>query len=193
MSLRHDAPQTPRQRDRNRAMLVAVFAIFLGAFFVAGALRYAGWRPQHLKNRGELLQPPGDLRTLAPRLADGEAYAWNPVARTWRIVVAPPRDCADACVRLSRELDTVWQLFGRNADHVHVLWIGTPPTGIVRNASTRVLRDDATLRDRLPRLRDPRGTPVYVVDPNGFVILRYAPGFDPADLRTDVARLLKLR
>ena len=40
---------------------------------------------------------------------------------------------------------------------------------------------------------DPAGIPVYVIDPNGFVILRYAPGFDPVDLRTDVARLLKLR
>jgi hypothetical protein len=31
-----------------------------------------------------------------------------------------------------------------------------------------------------------------VVDPNGFVVLRYAPGFDLGDLRTDLSRLLKL-
>jgi hypothetical protein len=37
-----------------------------------------------------------------------------------------------------------------------------------------------------------RGLPVYVIDPNGFVILRYAPGFDPAGLRADLAKLLKL-
>mgnify|MGYP000885191727 CR=1 FL=1 len=30
---------------------------------------------------------------------------------------------------------------------------------------------------------DPAGVPVYVVDPNGFVILRYAPGFDPGGWR----------
>jgi hypothetical protein len=35
--------------------------------------------------------------------------------------------------------------------------------------------------------------PVYVVDPNGFVILRYAPGFDAGHLRQDMARLLKLK
>ena len=39
----------------------------------------------------------------------------------------------------------------------------------------------------------PAGTPVYVVDPHGFVVLRYAPGFDPGGLRMDVARLLKLK
>jgi len=39
---------------------------------------------------------------------------------------------------------------------------------------------------------DPRGPVAYLVDPNGFVVLRYPPGFDPGGLRTDLARLLKL-
>ena len=46
---------------------------------------------------------------------------------------------------------------------------------------------------RSRRRRTTGGVPVYVIDPNGFVILRYAPGFDPAGLRTDVAKLLKLK
>ena len=41
-------------------------------------------------------------------------------------------------------------------------------------------------------LFDPAGIPVYVIDPNGFVVLRYAPGFDTAGLRADLAKLLKL-
>ncbi len=55
----------------------------------------------------------------------------------------------------------------------------------------------AALRAALPRVDgapgERVGVPVYVVDPNGFVILRYAPGFDPGHLRQDMARLLKLR
>lgn len=184
--------ESPHTR-RNRTMLIALVVLFVGSFLVAGALRFSGWRPEGLKNKGELLQPYGDLRGVVPRLAQGGEYAWDPQARLWRIAVAPPAGCGAPCVALSRELDTVWQLFGRNADHVHLLWIGEPPAGAVRNASTRVLQDDPALRARLPRLQDAAGVPVYVIDPNGFVILRYAPGFDPADLRTDVARLLKLR
>lgn len=185
-------PDAPH-RQRNRTLLFALFAIFLGSFFLAGALRFSGWRPEGLKNKGELLQPPADLRAIVPRLAQGGDYRWDPKARTWRILVAAPADCGEPCVALSRDLDTVWRVFGRNADHVHTLWMGPWPRGGVRNASTRVLAQDAALRAALPRAQGGVGVPVYVVDPNGFVILRYAPGFDPGDLRTDVARLLKLR
>jgi hypothetical protein len=183
----------PALRTRNRRMLLAIAVLFLGSFLVAGLLRFSGWRPEGLRNKGELLQPYGDLRAVTPRLVDGGSYQWNPAARLWRIAVAPPDGCGQPCVELAGELDTVWRLFGRNADQVHLLWIGEPPAQAAGNASTRVLRDDPALRAGLPRVDDPAGVPVYVIDPNGFVILRYAPGFDPADLRSDVARLLKLR
>lgn len=179
--------------NRNRLVLVGIFAIFFGAFALAGVLRFSGWRPAGMKNHGELLQPPGDLRTLAVTLADGHAYPWNPVQRTWRIVVAPPAGCGDPCVALSGQIDTVWQLFGRNADHVEVLWLGEPSAEVKRGPEFRVLKDDPALRAALPRLNDPAGVPVYVVDPNGFVVLRYAPGFDPSHLRQDMSRLLKLK
>jgi cytochrome oxidase Cu insertion factor (SCO1/SenC/PrrC family) len=193
----NDASQ--RQRRNNRLVLLAILALFLGGLIVAGALRFSGWQPAGTKNNGELLQPPGDLRAVVPRLADGSAYRWNPDARLWRIVVAPPVGCSDACVALSRELDTVWRLFGKDADRVHVLWLGEPPAGAVRNAATRVVVPSAQLRAGLPRPDSAPGEAaragapvVYVVDPNGFVVLRYAPGFDPAGLRADLAKLLKL-
>ena len=56
----------------------------------------------------------------------------------------------------------------------------------------RPLRVDGGLRAGLARPDDAAGDAVWLVDPNGFVVLRYAPGFDPGDLRTDLARLLKI-
>lgn len=188
-----NAPHASQQRNRNRAMLIAIFAVFLGSFVIAGALRFSGWRPNGLKNHGELLQPPGDLREVVPLLADGSAYRWNPVERTWRIAVVPPGNCVEKCDKLLREIDIVWQLFGRDADRVHVLWAGVLPAGAMPSHALRQVQASPALRAGLPRVDDPRGVPVYVIDPNGFVILRYAPGFDPGDLRTDLSRLLKLQ
>jgi hypothetical protein len=178
--------------NRNRLTFLVIVGIFLGGMLVAGALRFSGWQPSGMKNNGELLQPPTDLRDLTPQLEAGGEYAWKPEARRWRVLVAPPADCGDPCRELARELDLVWRLFGNKADELDILWLGAPPEGATRNAATLVLRADPALRAKLPRVDDPAGVPVYVVDPNGFVILRYAPGFDPGGLREDLAKLLRL-
>lgn len=186
------APVSNAQRNRNRLTLVLIAAFFFVPMLVAGVMRFTDRHPAINRQHGELLESKPDLRRLEPVLADGKPYPWNPGARVWRIVVAPPPDCLQACVRLSHELDTVWQLFGKDADQVDILWLGEPPAGAARPASLRVLGPSPQLRERLPRLNDPAGLPVYVIDPNGFVILRYAPGFQPGGLRTDLSRLLKL-
>jgi len=57
----------------------------------------------------------------------------------------------------------------------------------------RELAPSPAWRATLPGVDDPAGTPVYVVDPNGFVIMRHAPGSDLGGLRKDLATLLKLK
>jgi len=185
-------PFDPAQRRRGRWMLVGLFALFFGTVFGAGVLRFSGWQPAGHKNHGQMLQPPADARGAPPTLADGRRYDWNPAARGWRIVAAPPAGCAEACLALAQDLDKVWRLFGHNADEVDILWIGDYPATAPRPAALRLVRADDPLRGLLPQVDDPAGVPVYVVDPHGFVILRYPPGFDPGGLRTDVAKLLKL-
>jgi len=181
-------------RTRNRLLLILIFVIFLGSASVAVLLRLSGWQPQGMGNHGELINPPGDLRQIVPELADGTgAYHWQPSEKIWRIVLDPPAGCGEPCVALSVDLDKVWQLMGRQADHVHLLWMGEVPEGTVRNSAWRVLDESPALRAGLPGVDDPAGIPLYIIDPNGFVMMRYAPGFDPAHLREDLAKLLKLR
>ena len=190
-------PFDPALRRRNRVLLLALVGIFIGSFVLAGVLRFSGWRPEGMRNKGELLQTPSDLRAVPVLLADGTRYAWNPVQRQWRILVAAPADCGQPCSTLGSQLDTVWQLFGKDADQVDVLWIGTPPDSARGIATLKPLRATPELLAGLPvaaATPADRTLPrVYVIAPNGFVILRDPAGFDPADLRSDVARLLKLR
>lgn len=189
----HPAPEAVRRR--NRGMLVALFVLFFGGMLVAGLLRFSGWRPEGSKNKGEMLQPYGDLREYVPTLANGGAYRWKDEPRLWRIVVAP-RGCDSAraaeCTRLLADLDKVWRLMTKDADRVHVLWAGALPPGIVVPEEVRLVRVDDGLRAGLARWNETGGDAAWLVDPNGFVVLRYAPGFDPGDLRTDLARLLKI-
>ena len=189
---------TPEQlgiRRRNRNMLVALFVLFFGGMLVAGLLRFSGWRPEGTRNKGEMLQPYGDLRGYTPTLADGGAYGWKDEPRIWRIV-AMPRDCDTTrvleCTRLLADFDKVWRLMTKDADRVHVLWAGAMPPGAKVPDEVRLVRADDGLRAGLARWEEGGGDAAWLVDPNGFVVLRYAPGFDPGDLRTDLARLLKI-
>ena len=178
---------TPAQRAirrRNRNMLVGLFVLFFGGMLVAGLLRFSGWRPEGSKNKGELLQPYGDLRAYTPTLANGGAYGWKDEPRIWRI--------AAECKRLLADFDKVWRLMSKDADRVHVLWAGDLPPGVAVPREVRQLRADDGLRAGLARWDDASGDAAWLVDPNGFVVLRYAPGFDPGDLRSDLARLLKI-
>ena len=180
-------------RKRGRRVLLLIFAMFFGSMALAGILRFSGWTPQINRNHGQLLQPPLDWREAELRLADGSRHAWNPAERRWRIVVAPAAGCTSECVTLSQQLDKVWRLFGHNADNVQILWLGTPPEAAATLPALQVVQAAPQVRAQLPGVDDPAGTPVYVIDPNGFVVLRYAPGFEPGGLRTDLSRLLKLK
>jgi len=187
------APSMPSARNPGRRTLLLLFAVFFGAMALAGVLRFSGWQPAGHRNNGELLRPPLDLRAQPPRLADGGSYAWQGEARTWRILVAPAQDCTASCVTLSQGLVKVWQLFGHNADNVDILWLGKAPAPLAGVPALRELAPSPAWRATLPGVDDPAGTPVYVVDPNGFVIMRHAPGSDLGGLRKDLATLLKLK
>lgn len=189
---RSPSPDEAARIRRGRWILVLIFLLFFGTIFGAGVLRFSGWQPQGTKVHGEMLQPAVDARAVVPKLKDGGDYAWQPAERMWRIAVAPPADCTSECLKLAKDLDVVWQLFGNKADHVEILWIGTHPAGAPQTPALRVLQATPELLAALPRTRDPAGVPLYVIDPNGFVILRYPPGTDPGFIRTDVSKLLKL-
>lgn len=188
--------QPPAAHRRNRFTLLALLGLFFVPILIAMWINYTGQRATPTSQHGELLQPRPDLRALSPRLVDGSRYHWAPQTRMWRIAVAPPAGCGQACDKLAGQLDTVWRLFGRNADHVEILWLC--PAGAcaapeaLPAAGLRVVAHNPALRAKLPRAVATDGVPVYVIDPYGYVVLRYPPGFDPAGLRADLAKLLKL-
>ncbi len=190
-----DSDSKSALRRRNRGAMLLILGLSVGALVVAGLLRFSGWRPSGQVNKGQMLQPYGDLRAFSPTLDDGRSYRWGDSPRTWRMVAAPS-DCTGAgrerCTALLERLDKVWRSLGRDADRVHVLWAGAAPVDVSSLREVSLVRPDPRLIAGLSGSNDSRGDPVWLVDPNGFVVLRYAPGFEPVDLRSDLVKLLKV-
>ena len=180
-------------RKRSRLVLLLLAVLFAAPVLAAIVLHAIGWEPTRTRNHGTLLQPPPDLRELTLRRADGTAYDWAPRERRWRVAVMPPVGCERACVDLIASLDKVWQLQGRRADRLDVLWFGALPAGAVPFRRLVPMQPDTAFAALLPDAQVDAGgqPPLYLIDPSGFLAMRYAPGADVAGVREDVARLLK--
>jgi hypothetical protein len=178
-------------QTRSRLILLLIAAMFLSSFGLAAFLRFSGWQPSHSKNFGELLQPPRDLSGQHLLRADGQPYDWRPETNTWRITVVPAPDCAQACVALLDRLHRVWQSEGRQAERVDVLWFGALPPGAPTFRKLVPMQTSAAVAAALPEAASGETVPVYLIDPSGFLVMHYRAGFAPADLRKDLAKLVK--
>jgi len=183
-------PSPPPSQLRSRLTLLLIAFLFLGSFFVAAMLRFTGWQPSGHRNYGELLQPPVNLATHALLREDGAAFAWQPEANRWRFLVSAPESCTSECARTLDALHRIWVGQGRKADQLEVLWFGALPDG-PRFRALVPMRADARLAAQLPEAARADAVPVYLVDPSGYLVLHYHPGFDPAGVRKDLGKLVK--
>ena len=180
---------TPKTKSRLTLLLMAV--MFFGSFGVALVLHYSNWQPTQTRNHGEFVQPAIALGGLSLETRDGQDYPWQPNAGIWRVLVAPPPDCGQPCVDLLESLYRVWYSEGRHADALDVLWAGELPRGGAQFRRLVAIEPSAELLAALPDRADADALAVYVLDPSGYLVLRFPPGFDPSGLSKDLYRLIK--
>ncbi|MCG6118249.1 MAG: hypothetical protein MEQ07_08675 [Aquimonas sp.] len=181
---------TPQKRSRLMLILVAV--AFGTPFITAVAMRFGGWQPGQTRNYGELVQPPLDWSAMPLRRMDGSAYSLDPLGRRWQLLVLPPTECAEDCREQADTLRRVWISEGRRADKLDVLWPGAWPDGLERFPGLREMDLPDALRAQVPVQPDPRqGLALALIDHNGFLVVTYAPGYEPGRMRRDLDRLVK--
>lgn len=186
---RPDTPAPSRTRSRLQLLLVAAF--FLGSFGIAASLFFGGWKPSQTRNIGEMLDPYPDLRGIELARADGSAWQWQPAERNWHVVFVAPQGCGEPCAAMYDALHRVWLSEGRHAERLKVLWFGEVPPDAATFSGLVPMQASPALAAALPDAASAQALPAYLADPNGYLVLRYAPGFNPASLRKDLGRVLK--
>lgn len=181
-----------RRRARSRAVLIGVIAAFALPVIVAYAMHAIGWRPAGMRNYGELLSPPLDASAVSAVDANGNPLVWANQGGHFRLVLNAPAACVPACAELATHLDGLWRGLGSDAPRLEILVAGAPDAAteavVARGVLKRVhLTGDASA---MPAGEGP-APHLYLVDPRGYVVLRWPAGFELAGVRRDLTRIIR--
>ncbi|MFA5683760.1 MAG: hypothetical protein WCZ65_05405 [Lysobacteraceae bacterium] len=176
-------------RNRARRQLLLVAVLFLTPFFVAVALRFGGWEPPRTRNHGALLDPPLPMHVV-PARQSGEDWVWENTERHWSLLVQVPAHCDATCAAALDPLPNVHLAQGRHMPKLHPFRLA----GGADLSADQLPWPQLTVEGDLPGGLDalPAALPrVWLVDPHGYLVMRYDEGFDPSGLRRDLSRLIK--
>jgi hypothetical protein len=187
-------------RNTPRVALAVIAALFVLPLLLAW-LMYSGaidWQPASTRNLGQLVRPPLPLSWDG---VDMEAPPGSPAERFaghWLVLYDVPLSCDEVCLEAAVGLRQVHRAAGRHQSRIMLaLLLAEPdPATTARLAAVydafHLLRDRAGgLRARLAQAAPgaaPGGS--YLIDPLGNIMMHYAAGADPNDLKDDLKRLM---
>ncbi len=159
-----------------RTMLLLLAAVFVLPFIVGSGLFWSGWRPDGLRNHGELIQPP---RTLPPSEA---------LHGKWLLIVPAMNGCAQSCQDTLLRLQQAHAALGKDQGRVQRVVIGTTP---IQPQPGLTITSPAADEAKWRRALDDFAPSVFVADPFGNVMMRYGEPIDARGVLRDMERLLK--
>ena len=191
------SPTTPNERQKaGRRNFLIINALFFGPLAIAVFIYFTGgWRPMGSTEVGELLWPPVTI----PNIVIQEATDTQPrkqLRGIWTMIYAGPGDCAEPC---ATRLDRAAQMrltFGKDAKRIQVVFLAdSEPVDVddlvAKQPALQVLSPEQSA-DALVVIGDYQPGELYLVDPQGNIILKYAGDIAIEDVRKDVKKLLKL-
>jgi hypothetical protein len=187
----------PTSGWRARCALLALFALFfvpiVGAFLL-NALA-PSWLPFGRVNHGELVQPPLEAGLHALRPYDGPDWPEVVAAAPWTLVYIDGPQCADSCQQALVSMRQARLALGKDADRVSRWWLASqmPDTRQIEFARQidPGLRVGVFGHDAAVLVEQGTTPAVHLVDPAGYLILRYDVDIASSILK-DLKRLLRI-
>jgi len=191
--------QTRRTRGGRVKMLLVL--LVCAAPVLASYFMYFVVRPQARSNYGTLIQPTRSMPALPLRTLDGAPVSAATLKGQWLLVAIGPADCPEACQKRLFVQRQLREMLGRERDRVDKIWFVTGDAAAPAALRTALSQDPTLLPLRVPRealtawLEPAAGAALdehlYLVDPMGEWMMRFAPDADPARMKSDIERLLR--
>lgn len=201
----------PRAVRRGRVIALSLFAIALLPIVLASWMYFGGWGAVGASaNKGELLQPVGAVETLGLRTGDNMPLTdrFYPAREEplW-LILTVAANCDTACRKALHEVRQVHIALGKESERVERgLWL-VQSTAAGAGDSTRegqtlaqqypelvlLEHESGQARPELPGAAELQNSyQIYVIDPNGNIVLRYDEANSGEDLLDDLKKLLRL-
>lgn len=188
----------PKPAHRTLLLLAAVFVL---PFVIGTGLYWSGWRPEKFANHGELLQPPRVLPEDGLTHADGRPLPTSELRGKWLLVMPVNGSCDTPCLQNLKQMHQVHIALNKEQSRLQRVFIGGDVSDPALVASQQLQHDFPDLVVAATKTNaagtawhsalDGSGHAIYIVDPLGNIMMRYA---EPADMRgvlKDLERLLK--
>jgi cytochrome oxidase Cu insertion factor (SCO1/SenC/PrrC family) len=204
-----DSNRSPRAQDpqpsrgswnRGRWMLLLIIGV-CAAPVIASYLTYYVIKPRGgMTNYGELIEPQRPIPAgLHVQDEQGKDMLLSTLNGQWLMVSVNPSACDDACAKKLYFMRQVRLTQGAERERVNTVWLRTdaspvPDKVLKAYEGTRILvADPAAIAAWLPAAQDTQDTDhIYLVDPNGNLMMRFPKNPDPSKMKSDLSKLLKI-
>lgn len=173
---------------QNRKIVVALFIVFLVPMLFAGIMFHRGKPIGKTTNHGTLITPPISTKNLFKQLPT-----------KWTILWFNPEQCHNRqCLDLLHQFIQIIKAMGKYQNDVQIAILSLPRnhdnsvlTKIVqanRKINARHISNEAyqnTLKQKV------NTGMIYLMDPRGFIMMRYPQNVDPMNIYHDLSKLLK--
>jgi hypothetical protein len=191
-------------KGANRKILLWVLAVFALPSIIATTMYVSGWRPSATGNHGILIQPAHFIEERAMLNLDGKPANFSELQGKWTMVYFDSASCSEFCLKQLFVMRQTHIAQGKDQEKVQRLYILTDKVGIetlqaklTEFPDMRVWMADKVVLSKLTQdfgwaaLNEAENKGIYLLDPQGNLMMRYVPDADPAGLRKDLVKLLK--
>jgi len=178
-------------------MLALIAALLALPFIIAGALYLLGWQPTRTSNHGTLLKPPQPLPASGLLTSDGQPLPTASLYGKWLLILAGRGACDTVCRNRIDEMRRIQVSLNKEMGRLRRVVL-TNTTSDSTLTDFRQQQPDLLVAAApdlwLPCKQKPEDGSayrLYVADPEGKLIISYAPEVAGQDVRADLERLLK--
>lgn len=188
----------------NRRILLILLFLFVFPAIISFVMYATGWRPSITVNHGELVLPVRPVADREMQSIDGKSFNILDLRGKWSMIYFDSSSCPETCMSQLYFMRQTHLSVGKNFDRMQRVFILTDTTSVdslksklAEYEGMQVLSGDKTVMAGLhqdfgidEKAAEP-GKSIFLLDPQGNVMMRYKPGSEPAGTRKDIERLLK--